>query len=59
LNFTWDYLPVFIPSALSFRMQSAMSIRYVIQKRDKFSWENKNKNKKLFSLPNLKKNQKK
>jgi len=40
-------------------MQSAMSIRYVIQKRDKFSWENKNKNKKLFSLPNLKKNQKK
>ena len=57
LNFTWDYLPVFIPSALSFRMQSAMSIRYVFQKRDKFSWEKKNK--KLFSLPNLKKNQKK
>lgn len=57
LNFTWDYLPVFIPSALSFRMQSAMSIRYVIQKRDKFSWEKKNK--KIFSLPNLKKNQKK
>lgn len=57
LNFTWDYIPVFIPSALSIRMQSAMSIRYVFQKRDKFSWEKKNK--KLFSLPNLKNNQKK
>jgi len=57
LNFTWDYIPVFIPSELSFRMQSAMSIRYVIQKRDKFSWEKKNK--KTFSLPNFKKNPKK
>lgn len=57
LNFTWDYLPVFIPSSTSFRMQSAMSIRYVFQKRDKYAWEKKNK--KLFSLPNLKKNQKK
>jgi hypothetical protein len=57
LNFTWDYLPVLIPSSFSFRMQSAMSIRYVFQKRDKFSWEKKNK--KLFSLPNLKENQKK
>jgi hypothetical protein len=34
-----------------------MSIRYVIQKRDKFSWEKKNK--KTFSLPNFKKNPKK
>jgi hypothetical protein len=57
LNFTWDYLPVFIPSELSFRMQSAMSIRYVVQKRDKFSWEKKNK--KIISFPNLKKSQKK
>lgn len=57
LNFTWDYLPVFVPSELAFKMQSAFSIRYVLQKRDKFSWEKKNK--KLFSLPDFKKNQKK
>jgi len=56
LNFTWDYIPVFIPSALSIRMQSAMSIRYVFIKRDKYSWERKNKN--SFSLPNFKKNPK-
>jgi hypothetical protein len=57
LNFTWDYIPVLIPSSFSFRMQSAMSIRYVFIKRDKYSWEKKNK--KSFSLPNFKKNQKK
>lgn len=57
LNFTWDYLPLFIPSSLSFRMQSAFSVRYVFEKRKKFSWETKNK--KAFSLPKFNKNKNK
>lgn len=56
LNISWDYLPVFVPGDFSFNMQSAMTIRYVLKKREHFPWESKNK--KRFSLPIPKKKSK-
>ena len=44
-NLSWDFKPALNISggARSFYAQSGVSLRYILQKREKFAWEKKNK----------------